>query len=192
MNKHRVPFVIIFAVLTSLMLIVSSVGAAPKDSTTVSLSTAQSEYSASQDVLINVTISNPSNHSVRILKWLTPMDGVEEPLFSVKVNGEPVTYIGAIYKRPAATGNDYMTLKAGESVSTSINLGDYYDLSATGQYEILYAAESYILYNEKGNGAFSPDSLTSKAITLTVEGQAGKRKPTPTPTPTPAARWNHL
>lgn len=185
MNKHRVQFVIFFALLSALLLIVGSVGAAPKDSPVVSLSTAQNEFGASQDMLITVIISNPTKHSVRILKWFTPSDGVEEPIFVVKVNGEPVSYTGAIYKRPAATGNDYITLKAGESVTYSVNLGDYYDLAATGQYEILYDAASFYLYTEKGNGSNSPDSLTSESISLKVEGRTASGKPAPPPPPPP-------
>jgi peptidyl-Lys metalloendopeptidase len=185
MNKHRIKFIIFFALIAAVLLIVSSVGAAPKDGPVVSLSTDQSEYSASQDVLITVTISNPTKHSVRILKWFIPGDGIEEPIFAVKVKGESVSYSGAIYKRPAATGSDYNTLKAGESVSYSVNLGDYYDLSVTGQYEIFYAAASYNLYNEKGNGFKDQDSLKSESISISVEGRAARVKPTPPPPPPP-------
>ena len=185
MNKHRMPFIIFLAVLTAMLLMVGSVGAAPKDGPVVSLSTPQDMYSAGQDVLITVSISNPTQHSVRILKWFTPADQVEEALFDVKVDGEPVSYTGAIYKRPAATGSDYITLKAGESVSYQVNLGDYYDLLASGQYEISYQAASYILYSEKGNGFKSRDTLTSEPISIKVDGRAAKGKPTPPPPPLP-------
>jgi peptidyl-Lys metalloendopeptidase len=184
MNKNRWKFFIFFALLTALLLMVSSVGAAPGDGPVVSLSAAKSEYKASQDVLVTVNISNPTKHSLRILKWFTPSNGVEEPIFAVTVDGEPVSYTGAIYKRPAATGNDYITLKAGQSITYVVNLGDYYDLSATGQYEISYNAASYNLYNEKGNGFFGPDSLASESISVKVDGRNPKR-PTPPPPPPP-------
>jgi peptidyl-Lys metalloendopeptidase len=185
MNKHRFQIFLFVVLLAALLMTTSGVGAAPKDGPVVSLSTAQSEYRASQDVLITVTIANPTNHSVRILKWFTPANGVEEAVFIVKVNGEPTAYTGAIYKRPAATGNDYLSLKAGESVSYQVNLGDYYDLSTTGQYEITYAAASYNLYSEKGNGSTRQDVLTSEPINLKVEGHVIRAKATPTPTPPP-------
>lgn len=185
MHKHRLQFIMFGALLAVLLLIVGSVGAAPKDGPVVSLSASQSEFSASQDVLITVTISNPTRHSVRILKWFTPEDGLEEPVFNVKVNGESVSYTGAYYKRPAATGNDYLTLKAGEISTYTVNLGDYYDLTGSGQYEIYYDASSYNLYNEKGNGANQPESLSSEPISLKVDGRATKGKPTPPPTPQP-------
>ena len=185
MNKHRFQFVLFIALLTAILLIVNSVGAAPKDGPAVSLSTAKNEYKASEDVLVMVTLSNPTKHSLRILKWFTPADEVEEPIFNVKVDGMPVSYTGAIYKRPAATGTDYITLKPGVSIVYQVNLGDFYDLSASGQYEISYDVESYNLYNERGNGSSTPDLLSSETIHLKVEGRKPKGKPTPPLPPGP-------
>ena len=185
MNKQHLQILVFCLLVAALLLSVSGVGAAPKDGPTVSLSTSQSEYLAAQDVLVTVTIANPTKHSVRILKWFTPADGMEEAVFDVSVDGAPVAYTGAIYKRPAATGKDYISLKAGDSISYTVNLGDYYDLSTAGQYDIAYAVASYTLFNEKGNGQSAPDSLASEPINLKVEGRTGKGKITPTPTPPP-------
>jgi peptidyl-Lys metalloendopeptidase len=184
MNKKHFQLIVLFSLLAAAAMLASGVGAAPKDVLQVSLSTSQNQFSAAQDVLITVTISNPNKNSVRILKWFTPSDGVEESLFTVKLDGQAVAYTGAIYKRPAATGQDYLTLKAGESLTSTVNLRDYYDLSRAGEYEIAYSASSFILYNEKGNGFKSPDMLASQPISLKVDGRPPK-KPTPTPVPTP-------
>jgi peptidyl-Lys metalloendopeptidase len=174
---------VILALLTILVISVTGVGADPKAGPVVNLGTAQSKFSSSQDVMVTVTISNPAGSSVRILKWFTPANGVEEPLFSVKRNGESISYIGAIYKRPAATGSDYITLKAGQSVSYNVNLGEFYDLSQSGSYDVSYAVSSFIMYSEKGNGFKFQDSLVSGSIILKVEGRTGKGKATPPPPP---------
>ncbi len=180
MKKQRLPFVLLVT-LTTLILIVSTAGAAPKDGPAASLSTAKSDFRGSEEVLVTVVISNPTAHSVRILKWFTPGDGVEEPVFTVKVDGKPVDYTGAVYKRPAPTGSDYLTLKSGESRTYSVNLGDYYDLTRSGQYTIYYFAASRSLFDEKGSAA--ADSLTSESIRLKIEGRPAKGKPTPPPPP---------
>lgn len=185
MNKKHFQFFVFLSLLVVIVMAVSGVGAAPKDELRVSLSTAQTQFSASQDVLLTVTISNPNRNTVRILKWFTPIEDVEEPLFSVRRNGEPVAYTGAIYKRPAATGKNYISLKAGESLSRVVNLGDYYDLSGSGNYEISYAVAAYNLYDEKGNAFKYEDALSSASINLKVDGRAPKPRPTPTPPPTP-------
>jgi peptidyl-Lys metalloendopeptidase len=120
---------------------------------------------------------------VRVLKWFTAAEGVQEPLFAVTRDGEPVAYIGAHYKRPAVTGKDYVSLKAGQSISHTVNLAEYYDLSQSGQYEILYAVASFQLFDEKANALKFRDSLTSEKISIAVEGRAAKGKPTPPPPP---------
>ena len=60
------------------LFLTSAVGAAPKDGPTVSLSVAQSDFSPAQDVLVTVTFSNPHKHTVRVLKWFTAVEGMEE------------------------------------------------------------------------------------------------------------------
>ena len=185
MNRSRVRFHAFVFVLLAALFLTSAVGAAPKDGPTVSLSVAQSEFNSAQDVLVTVTVSNPHRHTVRVLKWFTAAEGVEEPLFAVTRNGEPVAYIGAHYKRPAVTGRDYISLKAGESINHTVNLADSYDLSQSGQYEVFYAVASFQLFDERANAFKFRDSLTSQKIRLQVEGRAPKGKPTQPPPPPP-------
>ncbi|HXQ38773.1 MAG TPA: M35 family metallo-endopeptidase, partial [Anaerolineales bacterium] len=127
----------------------------------------------------------PTKHTVRVLRWFTPAEGVEESLFAVTRDSLPVAYIGAHYKRPAATGNDYLSLKAGESITRVVNLGDYYDLSESGRYEVAYGVAAFNLFDEKGNAFKFRDVLTSEKISLQVAGRAPRAKPTPPPTPIP-------
>ena len=70
---------LLFALLAAL-LVTTAAGAAPKNGgAVVNLSVGQSAFDSSQEVLVTVNISNPTNHTVKILKWFTPADGVEEP-----------------------------------------------------------------------------------------------------------------
>ena len=185
MNKSKVRFHVFVFVLLAALFLTSAVGAAPTDGPDVSLSVAQSQFSAVQDVLVTVTISNPHRHTVRVLKWFTAAEGVEEPLFVVTRDGEPVAYLGAHYKRPAVTGNDYISLRAGQSISFTVNLAEYYDLSQSGQYEVSYAVASRQLFDEKGNAAKSRDTLISEKVSIHVEGRAAKGRPTQPPPPPP-------
>jgi peptidyl-Lys metalloendopeptidase len=182
-NKAR-WYALVFVLLVDL-LTAPAAGASPKDGPTVSLSAAQAEFSVDQEVLVTVTYTNPHRHTVRVLRWFTPAEGVEESLFAVMRDGEPVAYTGPHYKRPAVTGKDYVSVKAGESMSYTVNLGDYYDLTQSGDYQVFYAVASFQLFDEKGNAFRYRDSLSSEAISLKVEGRAAKGKPTPPPTPVP-------
>ena len=185
MNRSRFRVNTLMFVMLVALLATSVVGAAPKDGPMVSLSVAQSAFDSAQDVLVSVTISNPTRHTVRVLRWFTPAEGVEEPLFTVTRDGQPVAYLGAHYKRPAATGQDYISLRAGESFTRVVNLGDYYDLSQSGQYEVAYGVASFNLFDEKGNAFKFRDVLTSEKITLTAAGRVPTARPTPPPTPGP-------
>jgi peptidyl-Lys metalloendopeptidase len=185
MNRSRFRVNTLVFVMLVALLATSVVGAAPKDGPIVNLSVAQSEFDSAQDVLVSVTVSNPTRHTVRVLKWFTPAEGVEEPLFTVTRDGQPVAYIGAHYKRPAATGQDYISLRSGESFTSVVNLGDYYDLSQSGQYEVAYGVASFNLFDEKGNAFKFRDVLTSEKISLTAAGRVPTARPTPPPTPVP-------
>jgi peptidyl-Lys metalloendopeptidase len=184
MWKGRIQFALVFVLLAAL-LITTVAAAAPKGGPTVSLSVSQGDFDSSQDVWVTVTISNDTKHTVRVLKWFTPVDGVEESLFAVKRDGQPVAYLGAHYKRPAATGPDYFSLKSGESVSSAVNLGEYYDLSQSGQYEVMYGVASFDLFSERGHAFQSKDVLTSEKITMNVAGRQPTARPTPPPPPPP-------
>ncbi len=187
MNKKVINLSLCFLLLMTLLITVTTAGAAVKDAPKITLSTQQSEFTASEDVVLTVTFANETKHSLRILKWFTPSDGLEEPVFVVTVNGEPVEYTGALYKRLAPTGNDYLTLKSGESISFDVSLADYYDLSVSGDYEVYYFASSSNLFTEKNNAGASLEVAQSAPVVLKVEGRAPAQKPaTPTPTPPPS------
>ncbi len=185
MNKNRFRLKAFLIVMLVAMLTISVAGAAPKDGPSVEVSVGQSEFGANEDVLVNVTFSNASGHSVRILKWFTPVDGLEEPVLKVMRNGEALKFNGPHFKRPAATGNDYISLKSGESLSYTVDLGAYYDLSETGEYDVSYSASSFSLFNEKGNALKYRDVLTSSSVSFKADGRAAKPGGTPAPTPPP-------
>jgi peptidyl-Lys metalloendopeptidase len=152
-------FVLVFVLVLAALVGVTGAGAAPKSDLSVSISADKTSFSASDAVMLNVTISNNGKSPAKVLKWYTAVDEVEEAIFNVTRDGASVDYVGAHYKRPAPTGKDYVSLKPGESLTRSVDLGLYYDLSASGVYELEYNAD--------GTG------LSSNKIQLTVEGRAG-------------------
>ncbi len=172
MSSHKYGM---FALLLALMITFVSfngAAAAPKGEATVTISSDQALYTSDQSVVIHVLVENKSKYPVKILKWYTAVEDVEEPLFSVFSNGREVAYTGAHYKRPAATGKDYVVLNAGESFSRDINLGDYYDLSGSGNYAITYDVASWNLFSEKGSEKRAVDGLSSNTLQLYIDGRA--------------------
>ena len=177
MRKRKSP---VFALAMVLVLILLSLpmaaGAAPQPDVVVTIAVDQEAFAADQNVVVHVTMTNASNHPAKVLKWYTPIDGVEESLFAVSTGGAPVAYLGPVYKRPEPKHDDYIHLKAGESVTSDVDLGAYYDLSATGGYAVRYEVTSADLYSEKNIGpAKAVDSLTSNELSLLIEGRPACR-----------------
>jgi peptidyl-Lys metalloendopeptidase len=122
----------------------------------VSLSTDQATFRADQDVTLTVTLTNNARQSMKLLKWFTPVDGLEEPLFQVTRDGAPVAFEGPHYKRPAAVDADFVKLAPGQSVTTQVSLSGLYDFSQTGNYSI---------HHDLGG------ALTSNELKVQIEGR---------------------
>lgn len=150
-------FALAFVLVLTTLFGATAASAAPKSELSVSISTDKTSFSASDEVLVNVTISNIGKTPAKVLKWYTPIDGVEEAIFKVNHSNEKADYVGAHYKRLAPTGNDYVHLKPGESFTSTVSLGLYYDLSVSDVYELEYDTEV--------------TGLTSNKLQLAVEGR---------------------
>jgi peptidyl-Lys metalloendopeptidase len=140
-------------------------------SAVVNLSVDKDSFDEGADVIVHVTIKNPTRSSIRILKWFTPLDGVERPLFTVLRNGEAVPYVGKLVKRAAPKERDYITLKAGKSMRSDVKLSDYYAFLVPGRYEITYNVTSPQLYLENGIGRSNDGRLGSNIVNLVVKGR---------------------
>jgi peptidyl-Lys metalloendopeptidase len=184
MSGGKRNFAFVFILLIAL-LGTTVAGAAPGRGPTVTVSVSRGDFASTQDVLVTVTLSNTTEHTVRILKWFTPVYGVEEPLFAVTRDGQPVSYTGAIYKRPNATGRDYISLRAGQSLTSVVNLGDYYDLSQSGKYVVSYSVAAYNLFNARGTAFGHQEVLASGPADFMAAGREARARRTPPPPPPP-------
>ncbi len=156
--------------------------AGSKGSLHVEVAFQQEVHNSGDSVLVDVSITNTGKGAARILRWFTALDGVEEPLFDVRVDGREVDYIGRHYKRPEPTDKDYIVIQPGRTVTATVDLADYYDMEATGYYTVRYAVESFDLFS-KNNGILKQrDSLTSKSAVSWVDGRQGKKPQPPPPT----------
>ncbi len=145
---------------------------------------------ATQDVRVNITLTNESNRPARVLKWYTAAQGIEENLFLIHRDGQSLRYLGAHYKRPAPQAADYIQLKAGASITHTAELSAVYDFSKSGEYSLKFNVESLQLFNPSDRAAslmpgqkrpsIRVEQLTSNTETLWVQGRKtdwGKRDP---------------
>lgn len=162
--------------------------AAPKG-VAVTVVPEKSALGQNDDVVVRVTITNNSGAPQYILKSRTPFNGVEEALFEVRRDGQPVVYLGAHIKRAAPTAADYFLLKPGASHSVKVELSALYDMSVSGDYQISYrqASPQLFLAQPSANGragaaaAFDADqasaenaSLVSAPASVWIDGRVAR------------------
>ncbi|MEO7433760.1 MAG: hypothetical protein ABIR62_17475, partial [Dokdonella sp.] len=124
--------------------------------------------------MVAFTVVNESASPIHVLRWQTPLDGVESELFDVTFNGEPVDYTGRMVKRPAPQADDYIELKPGESRSVEVDISAYYDMRTSGPYVVQYRRDAAALVREADRvaraGVTATLQLDSAATTLWVDG----------------------
>lgn len=130
---------------------------------TASIEFLQSQFSTDRDITVELTLKNNEKESVDLLTWLTGENGVKGNIFEVLRDGEPVPYLGALFKRRLAESSDYLTLRAGQQESYTLELSGFYDFSQAGQYEVSYNVETTSLFKNSDKG------LKSNSISAWVE-----------------------
>lgn len=125
-----------FAVLVLAMGGISTAGAAGLE---LRLSEAASKDFGSGKIVY--TLSNTTAAPMQVLRWMTPLDGVDNDLFDVYQNGERIAYTGRLVKRPAPTAADYVEIKPGESLSAEVDLTAVYDMRKGGNFSVRYNRE---------------------------------------------------
>lgn len=102
------------------------------------------------------TLTNAGEDIVQVLNWQTPFEGIRAPMFTVLREGTEVEYRGPMLKRGAPRKEDYLTLKPGERQQAKINLAEAWDVDASGNYTVQYAAH---LFDVIASPASAPRSL---------------------------------
>ncbi|HEX9960931.1 MAG TPA: M35 family metallo-endopeptidase [Pyrinomonadaceae bacterium] len=165
---------VFFALALVMAFFVFTMSAMAKGGAGVTLSVDKTSFAENENVTVSVTISNPSKGALRLLRWYTPFEDVEESLFEITRDGVPVEYIGAHYKRPQPEERDFIILKSGESFTRTINLADYYDLSVSGSYLVSYNVKAPNLYPQEKVANRQTEGLKSNDVGIFVEGRAAK------------------
>ncbi len=164
-----------------------SASAAPKG-VSVTLVPEKTALGQTDDVVVRVTLTNTSSVPQYILKFRTPFNGIEEALFDIRRDGQPVPYLGAHIKRAAPTKADYFVLKPGASHSVKVELSALYDMSVSGDYQIAYKTSSPQLFlaqpQDSGRagiaavdaaaGAGDNASIASNAVSVWIDGRVAR------------------
>jgi hypothetical protein len=91
-----------------------------------------------QQVLCGFDFTNNAKEDYYILKRDTPLDGLDSPYLTISQGNDVMEYAGIIAFMAAPTKDDLAFIKAGETVTTSINLTSSYKFTRDGIYTVEY------------------------------------------------------
>ncbi|MFC0253154.1 M35 family metallo-endopeptidase [Massilia consociata] len=167
-------------ILVPLLAPVLALHAAPAlaQDVSVTLEPVRQNFARSDDVQVRVTLANHGSTPQFLLKWHTPVHGVQAPLFEVLRDGQPVRYLGIKAKRPAPGPGDYVRLEPGDAVSSTVELSALYEMNVTGSYQLRYRTAGLGLF---GSRALQPTTgqLESSQVSIWIDGRLprGARPP---------------
>ena len=95
-------------------------------------------HRALQVVACTFEFTNVANEDYYILKGNTPLEGLYSPFVSVYHEGRRIKYQGIIAFRLPPKKQDFLLLKAGQSVSKTVQITDVFTFSSDGLYKIHY------------------------------------------------------
>ncbi|XP_011405771.2 PREDICTED: uncharacterized protein LOC105313773 [Amphimedon queenslandica] len=114
-------------------------------------------------VACSFEFTNNANEDLYLLKRNTPLEGLDSEFVSVSLDGRPLDYEGFyMYHLPPAK-DEFVLLKAGESISATVQITDVFSIDTDGLYTVQYSRPlQYLSVNEMS--AMSIDDLKELAV----------------------------
>jgi len=88
--------------------------------------------------MVTVTLTNRTAADLYVVRWQTPLAGVDRDLFDVQRDGAPVDYTGRLVKFGRPRAEDYVRIPAFGALSARVDLALAYDFSKRGEYAVRY------------------------------------------------------
>ncbi len=110
----------------------------------VRLEPSRKAFKGAQPLLVKFTLANDTGEEVTLLKWHTPLEGVNADIFEVAVDGKPAEYLGRTVKRGPPRPSDYVTIAAHSSVSADVDLSKAYAVYKRGRYQARFRASVHV------------------------------------------------
>jgi hypothetical protein len=96
-----------------------------------------SDPKVGEKVLVEFSIENTSDKDILFLKWNTPFEEIQGNIFKVlKSKHYRLPYHGKHVKRGRPEEKDYILIKKGETIKTTLDISEAYHFNKEGDYEI--------------------------------------------------------
>jgi peptidyl-Lys metalloendopeptidase len=131
-------------------------------------------------VAIRFQLTNRSERPIWLLRWNTPWEGWRGTLFTLSFQGHDLPYQGATVKRGDPGPEEYVRLRAGESMITGLDFSEVHDVAKPGEYTVREVGQIQDVIQDgtappRPRSRFQPVSLRCGELILHV----GKPKAAP-------------
>jgi hypothetical protein len=94
-------------------------------------------YDSAEPVRLRFELTNDGHVDLYVLKWYTPLEGLNSDCLSVLRNGKTkVAYDGPMIKRGKPGPDDYLLVRAGQTVTADVDVSESYAVSAPANYQV--------------------------------------------------------
>ena len=93
--------------------------------------------------------TNVADEDYYLLKRDTPLEGLRSPFVAVSRDGVPLQYEGYFFYRISPQRDEFILLKAGESVTATAQINNIFTFSSDGVYNIRYNKPLKVLLKDK-------------------------------------------
>ncbi|XP_019854636.1 PREDICTED: uncharacterized protein LOC105313506 [Amphimedon queenslandica] len=131
-------------------------------------------------VACSFEFTNNANEDLYLLKRNTPLEGLYSQFVSVSFDGRPLEYEGIHVLRLPPTKDEFVLLKAGESISASVQITDIFRIDTDGLYTVQYSRPlQYLSVNEMSSMSIDQlrESFVRESIQLYLEDTSLLSKP---------------
>ena len=119
-------------------------------------------------VACSFEFTNNANEDLYLLKRNTPLEGLYSQFVSVSLDGRLLEYKGIYAYRIPPTKDEFVLLKAGESISASVQITDAFSIDTDGLYTVQYSRPlQYLSVNEMS--AMSIDQIRESFVRESVQ-----------------------
>jgi len=116
-------------------------------------------------------LKNNGKQDYSVLKWRTPLEGMMSNCLTVTRNGKKLEYDGIYMKRGVPGPDEFLTVAAGQTLSSTFQVSDAFDMTKAGEYSV--AVDTYLEY-VVGSATSKPDikgkirHLSSPAVSFQI------------------------
>lgn len=124
-------------------------------------------------ITITFRLDNTSNRNLRVLKWYTPLEGIQGKIFRVVCDGKELLYEGLMVKRGNPGKDDYVGIGSNNSVSSQVDLSEAYTFPECNECLVEFKGQIHDVAESdeslpKQNGEFKSATISGNSVTFKI------------------------